>query len=217
MDGRAKDEATVSKALEGLDEMFEVIAAGLYSLASMLVGEGEDSVRLVEISVANAEVSSCHAPQVGRRNSRTALATAALDLLARRDPASLAAPQGLEPAHTCIEDDDLTSAGISTEELENMIGGPDRDRVRSWLASLPTPCAPSSSCAPWPDSRPRRLPTSSNSTAARTLPDGPSTRSARPSAKASVRSPPRSFTPPRDASENSKQRTPINLRPMPRS
>ena len=139
MDGRAKDEATVSKALEGLDEMFEVIAAGLYSLASMLVGEGEDSVRLVEISVANAEVSSCHAPQVGRRNSRTALATAALDLLARRDPASLAAPQGLEPAHTCIEDDDLTSAGISTEELENMNGGPDRDRVRSWLASLPTP------------------------------------------------------------------------------
>jgi hypothetical protein len=138
MDGRSKDDATVAKALEGFDEMFEVIAAGLYSLASMLVGEGEDSVRLVETAVANAEVSSCHSPQVGRRSSRRALATAALDLLVRRDPACLASPEGLEPAHRCIEDDDLTSAGISSEELENMIGGPDRDRVRNWLASLPT-------------------------------------------------------------------------------
>ncbi len=138
MDGQPKDEATVSKAFEGLDELFEVIAAGLYSLASMLVGEGEGSVQLVETAVANAEVSTCHDPLVGRMSSRRALSTAALDLLAERNPASLAAPEGLEPAHTCIEDDDLASAGISTEELENMIGGPDRDRVRTWLAGLPT-------------------------------------------------------------------------------
>jgi hypothetical protein len=44
----------------------------------------------------------------------------------------------LEPASTCIEDDDLASAGISTAELEKMIAGPERDRVRSWLESLPT-------------------------------------------------------------------------------
>jgi len=48
MDGQPKDDATVAKALAGLDEMFELIAAGLYNLASMLVGEGEDSARLVE-------------------------------------------------------------------------------------------------------------------------------------------------------------------------
>jgi hypothetical protein len=138
MHGQPKDDASVSKAPEGLDELFEVIAAGLYSLASMLVGEGEGSVRLVETAIANAEVSSCHDPRVGPMSSRRALSTAALDLLAERNPASLAAPQELEPAHTCIEDDDLASAGISSQELERIIGGQDRDRVRNWLSGLPT-------------------------------------------------------------------------------
>lgn len=123
---------------DGLEEIFDLIAAGLYSMASMLVGEGEESVRLVETAVADAEVSVCQDPQVARQSSRRALATAALDLLAARSPGSLAAPEGLAPATTCIEDDDLASAGISSEELENMIGGPERDRVRKWLESLPT-------------------------------------------------------------------------------
>jgi hypothetical protein len=138
LDGQPKDEATVVMAFEGMDAMFEVIAAGLYSLASMLVGEGEESVRLVEAAVANAEVSVCSDPQEARRGSRRALGTAALDLLVQRNPASLAAPAELEPVATCIDDDDLASAGISTEELEHLIAGPDRDRVRKWLASLPT-------------------------------------------------------------------------------
>jgi hypothetical protein len=138
MDGQPKDEAAVAKALEGFDDILDKIASGLYSMASMLVGEGEESVRLVEAAVANAEVSVCHDPEVARKSSRRALGIAALDLLAERDAGSLAAPEGLAPADTCIEDDDLASAGISTEELENMIAGPDRDRVRKWLASLPT-------------------------------------------------------------------------------
>ena len=122
---------------EGLEEIFELIAAGLYSLASMLVGEGEQSARLVEEAVANAEVSVCQDPQVARQSSRRSLGAAALELLAYRDPGSLAAPEGLAPATTCIEDDDLASAGISTEELEGMISGPERDRVRKWLEGLP--------------------------------------------------------------------------------
>jgi hypothetical protein len=44
----------------------------------------------------------------------------------------------LEPAGTCIEDDDLDAAGVSGAELERMIAGPDRSRVRKWLESLPT-------------------------------------------------------------------------------
>jgi len=122
----------------GRDEIFDRIAAGLYSLASMLVGEGEDGVRLVEIAVASAEVSVCHNPDEARKSSRRALSVAALDILSRRDPGSLAAPEGLKPAETCIEDDDLAAAGVSGDELERMIAGPDRDRMRKWLASLPT-------------------------------------------------------------------------------
>jgi DNA-directed RNA polymerase specialized sigma24 family protein len=56
--------------------------------------------------------------------------------LTARDAATLAAPQGLEHAATCIADDELDAAGVSGEELERMMGGPDRDRVRAWLESL---------------------------------------------------------------------------------
>lgn len=139
LDGTSKDEATVSAAFEGLESMFDTIAAGLYTLASMLVGEGEDSIQLVELAVANADLSSCCEPEEARSSSRKALVSAALEMIARRNPEDLAAPEGLEPVVTCIEDDDLDAAGVSREELERMLAGPDRDRVRTWLEGLPTP------------------------------------------------------------------------------
>jgi hypothetical protein len=129
--------AAGADAHERLDELIGLIAAGLYSVASMLLGEGEESVRLVETAVAAAEVSVCCDPAKARQSSLRALGAAALSLLAERDPDSLAAPEGLEPATTCIEDDDLALAGVSSDELKKMIGGPERGRVRSWLAGLP--------------------------------------------------------------------------------
>jgi DNA-directed RNA polymerase specialized sigma24 family protein len=123
---------------DGMEEIFELVAAGLYSLASMLVGEGEESGRLVEEAIATVHVSPCADPQVARRSCRRALAVAALKLLAKRCPGCLDAPQGLTPATTCIEGDDLASAGISTEELEGMLSGQERERVREWLEGLPT-------------------------------------------------------------------------------
>lgn len=138
LDGQPKDEATVAKAFEGLDNVFDMIAAGLYSLASMLVGEGEEGVRLVETAIAKAEVSACSDAAAARKGSRRALCAEAIAILERRNPGCLAAPQGLEAAGGCIEDDDLDAAGVSSEDLEKMIAGPDRDRVRNWLATLST-------------------------------------------------------------------------------
>ena len=137
LDGQAKDDATVAQALAGMDATLDAIAAGLYSMASMLVGEGEDSVRLVEKAVATAEVSACVSASEGRRSSHRALAKAGLELLAQRNPASLAAREGIKSGGSCIEDDDLDAAGVSRTELERMIAGPDRDRVRRWLEKLP--------------------------------------------------------------------------------
>ena len=138
LDGQPKDDATVARALEGMDGMFDVIAAGLYSMASMLAGEGEDSIRLVETAVATADISSCTHAEEAHRSSRLALAKAAIGLIADRDPSLLAAPDGLEHAVTCIEDDDLDAAAEAREAMERMIAGPDRDRVRNWLESLST-------------------------------------------------------------------------------
>jgi hypothetical protein len=140
LDGQSKDEVQVKQALEGMDALLDAIAAGMYSLASMLVGEGEDGVRLVETAVATAEVSACEDAAGARKNSRRALVSAGLDLLARREPGCLAAPEGIEPAGGCIEDDELEAAGVSLAQLEQMIGGPDRDRVRAWLAGRGSRC-----------------------------------------------------------------------------
>lgn len=137
LDGKSKDEATVARALEGMDAMLDSIAAGLYSLASMLVGEGEDSVRLVETAVATTEISACEDPVEGRKSSRRALVRAALQMIAERNPGGLAAPEGVAPAGGCIDDDDLDAAGVSPVELERMMSGRDRDRVRNWLENLP--------------------------------------------------------------------------------
>jgi hypothetical protein len=138
LDGQPKDEATVENAFLGLDAMFDVIAAGLYSLASMLVGEGEDSTRLVETTIATVNLSDSGEPFQTRQNCRRALCSAAVEILAKRDPEALAAPSEPETSVTCIDDDDLDAAGSYGEELERMIAGPDRERVRDWLESLPT-------------------------------------------------------------------------------
>ena len=119
------------------ENTFDIMVAGLYSLASMLVGEGDDSIRLVETAVATAGVSARSSIHEAHRSSRGALAIAAIELLARRDPEGLAAPEDLQHAVTCIEDDDLDAAAEAREAMERMITGPDRDRVRAWLESLP--------------------------------------------------------------------------------
>jgi hypothetical protein len=143
LDGKPKDEAPANKApankaLEGTDDMLDRIAAGLYSMASMLVGEGEDSIGLVETAVERTEIPAGGDAGEARRSSRTALCTAAIELIAARNPGSLAAPEGLVHASTCIEDDDLDAAGISRAELEAMLAGPDRASVKNWIESLGT-------------------------------------------------------------------------------
>jgi hypothetical protein len=139
MDGRPKDEATVTKALSGMDAMLDMIAVGLYSMASMLVGEGEDSIGLVEIAVARMPTSPLSDPQQARMECRRALGAAAIELIDERAPGSLAAPEWLEHVTTCIEDDDLEAAGISRAELETLLSGPDRGKVKTWIEGLATP------------------------------------------------------------------------------
>ena len=138
LDRRPKDRSVINDPFAGPDQVFDLIAAGMYSLASMLVGEGEESVRLVERAVAATDVSDGENATQARKNTRLALCKAALQILAERDPASVAGPEEAAPAGNCIDDEDLDAAGVCGQELETMLAGPDRERVRSWLASLST-------------------------------------------------------------------------------
>jgi hypothetical protein len=128
-----------TSAQKSMEDEIDLIAAGLYSMAAMLVGEGEDSARLVERAIESAENPVCHDSAAAQLNYRKALCASAVEILEQRNPGCLAAPKGLKAAKTCIEDDDLDAAAEYGEELKRLIAGPDRERVRKWLESLATP------------------------------------------------------------------------------
>jgi hypothetical protein len=89
MNDRPQDDAKAVAPPKGKDEIVDWIAVELYNLASMLVGEGEQSVRLVEATVTQAEVSVCQERNMAQQQkSRRALCTAALELLAESSPAA---------------------------------------------------------------------------------------------------------------------------------
>ncbi len=119
------------------NDVLDMIAAGLYGLASMLVGEGEESAEVVEKAVANAELDCICSVEQARKNGYKALAQAAIEVIELRRPGSLAAPEGIKTDDVCIEEDELESTGITGEELVRMMAGPERGRVRQWLEKLP--------------------------------------------------------------------------------
>jgi len=137
LDGQPHDPAAVEAALSDWDGLLEKIAAELYRISSMLLGEGEESIRLIEQVVATVDLPACHDHIEARHDSRLALGAQAIALLAERNPSALAAPAEEESGPvSCIEDDDLSAAGVTPDELEQMISGPEGHRLRDWLEGL---------------------------------------------------------------------------------
>jgi hypothetical protein len=118
------------------DALLEKIAAELYGISSMLLGEGEEAVGLIEGVVVNVDLPTCCDTAEARRKARLLLAADAITLLGQRDSSVLAAPGDDSGPAGCIEDDDLSAAGVTPDELERMITGPEHHRLRDWLESL---------------------------------------------------------------------------------
>jgi hypothetical protein len=144
LDGRPKDEAQVEAALSRWDGLLDKVAAETYRIGSMLIGEGEEAISLIERTVSELDLSACSDHAEARHQARLILAAGAIDILRRRNeavhPSPLAAPGPDGTADSpvsCIEDDDLSAAGVSPVELEQMLTGSDNHRLRDWLESLP--------------------------------------------------------------------------------
>ena len=125
-----------NNAGSGADLLGQMVGK-LYSLASTLLGEGEESVVLVESAIATTEVPEGADSAAAQRAGLRALARKALASLNQKTPGSLAAPVGIAPVATCIGDDDLDAAAAYGDELGRMLSGPDRGRARAWLEGLP--------------------------------------------------------------------------------
>jgi hypothetical protein len=122
--------------VSGGDDLLARIAVDLYQIGSMILGEGEDTIGLIERAVVTTDVSSASTRGEARHNSRLSLAAGAIDILSQRNPQLLSAPESDSGPASCIEDDELDAAGVSHAELEEMITGSDSQRLRTWLEGL---------------------------------------------------------------------------------
>ena len=126
---------TASADWEGL---FEEIAADLYRVASMLLGEGEAAIGLAEQAIGGDAIAVGESFEQARHAGRLLIAGEAIGILGKRDAASLAAPEvDADGPVSCIEGDELDAAGVTSAELEAMLTGPDNHRLRSWIEGLP--------------------------------------------------------------------------------
>ncbi len=118
------------------------MAAELFQLASLLVGEEGRALRLIESTLATMEIDPCLDPETANQQARAHVVRGALAQLAAEQPAAFAAQAasaaGSDP---CIQDDDLQAAGITPAQLRGWLeqqGKPELRRgLREWLESLP--------------------------------------------------------------------------------
>jgi hypothetical protein len=136
LDGNPKESTQVEAEMAKWDGVLDQIAAEQYRIASMLLGEGESAVAAIEGVVAGIDLDACTDPEDARHKARLLLAEDAISGLGKQDAALFAAPEGDSGPASCIEDDDLSAAGVTPTELEQMISGPESHRLREWLEGL---------------------------------------------------------------------------------
>lgn len=112
----------------------EHAAVEMYQFAALMLGCESEALRLVESTVADADIDPCADPCAARGLVRERVLEGALAIMHRHDPASFADLPASEPISTCIDDE--ATAPISSEELTELVAGPDRGLLRAWLDRL---------------------------------------------------------------------------------
>jgi DNA-directed RNA polymerase specialized sigma24 family protein len=111
-------------------------AMELYQQAALMLGDETQAVELVEAVVAQTSIDPCAEAEASVDAARRNLAVAAVARLSQSDPKAFDVPEHTDHAG-CIEDDDLSSAGISASQLAEMVSGPGHRALRNWLNKLP--------------------------------------------------------------------------------
>jgi DNA-directed RNA polymerase specialized sigma24 family protein len=113
-------------------------ALELFQLAALLLGDQDEAVRLVEETMARTEIDPCADPASARRQARQQVLEGALGRLRQTDPASFAVSGDAAAANNvCVEDEDLSAAGISHAQLTEWLASEGRQDLRDWLRALP--------------------------------------------------------------------------------
>jgi DNA-directed RNA polymerase specialized sigma24 family protein len=115
--------------------LFESAARELYQTAALFVGDETDAMKLVEETVASVEMDPCADGEAARSAASGDLVQRALARLVALHPADMH-PTAAADLGGCVETDDLSAAGITREQLDGLLSGSDRLRMRQWLEGL---------------------------------------------------------------------------------
>lgn len=112
-------------------------AAELYQIAALMLADESQAIEAVERAVAQTTIDPCAEAEASVEAARVNLVETAVARLSEADPEAFEAPVLSDSLGGCIEDDDLSSAGISAGQLSEMLTGPGRRTLRDWLEKLP--------------------------------------------------------------------------------
>lgn len=112
-------------------------AARLFQTAALLMGNETAAVSLVEETLAGTEVDPCADTAQAQHLVQDQMVQAAIGKLSQSEPDSfIVADEGRQSA-SCIEGDDISASGISSEQLAYLLEGEGRQQLRGWLEHLP--------------------------------------------------------------------------------
>lgn len=117
------------------DRLVRDTAAKLFQTAAFMVGDGDDAARLVEETLAGAEVDPCADGSQATAVLQNQLVQAAIRELAKRRPGAFTAAETGGGNALCIDDDDLAAAGVSPAQLTQLLDE-GRGQLRDWVEQL---------------------------------------------------------------------------------
>ena len=115
--------------------VIESAARELYQTAALFIGDQDEATQLVEQTVANAEIDPCAEGDVARTVASRDLIHRTLARVAAKWPAQMHSSAAADLGG-CVETDDLSAAGLTREQLDVMLTGVGRSRMRQWLEGL---------------------------------------------------------------------------------
>ena len=115
--------------------IIESAARELYQTAALFVGDENEAIQLVEQTVASVEMDPCSDGEAARESASRDLVRRALARVAALQPTQMH-PSAAADLGGCVETDDLSAAGITRQQLEDLLTGDGRTRMRQWLEGL---------------------------------------------------------------------------------
>jgi hypothetical protein len=100
------------------------------------MGDQLEAVALVEQTLASVEIDPCLDPAATRRLTRQQVLQRGIGRLRQIDPGSFAGVPA-SSGSVCVEDEDLSLAGISHAQLTEWLANAGRQDLRDWLGALP--------------------------------------------------------------------------------